>query len=86
MMKCLPGSLLMTKCQMLAPVDFIAQRHRTLGVPLSHFQLCLTQNNGEWEKGKEEAVPVNGIPAGLYIKSFQDTQNALFTSWMPYSK
>jgi len=45
----------------------------------------------DWEhraggEGKEEAVPVNGIPAGLYIKSFQDTQNASFTSQTSHSK
>lgn len=80
------GLSLWTSVRCLARVDFTAQRHRLLGAPLTHFQLCLTDSNGEGGKGKEEAVPVNGIPAGLYIKSFQDTQDASFTIWTSYSK
>lgn len=73
-MKRLPGSRLMNNCQMFSTSRF---HSKICEVSLRHFQLSLT---GSTRQGKEETVPVNGIPAGLDIKSFQETRNALFTS------
>lgn len=76
----------MNNCQMFSTSGLHRSKAQALRAPLSHFQFCLTESTGQGGEGKEEAVPVNGIPAGLYIKSFQDTQNASFTSQTSHSK
>lgn len=84
-MRCLPGVSLNEQLsdvqhQWPSPLQGTGFESSSQSLPV------LSESTGQGGEGKEEAVPVNGIPAGLYIKSFQDTQNASFTSQTSHLK
>lgn len=68
------------KCQMFSTGRLYCSKAKVSWSSSQSLPALSDWNNGEGGERKEEAVSVNGIPAGLYMKSFQDTQNASFRS------